>query len=84
MTCATASRTGAAVRMGRASIRYAGPVDFGGYPGDREYTARGRYLYPAAEGLAGQAASRYSDALQRGFDSYRWTNDTANGAAIHD
>jgi hypothetical protein len=79
-----ASRTGATVRMGRASVPYAGPVDFGGYPGDREYLAGGRYLFPAAQGLAGTVADRYSTEIQRALDGLDWTNSTSDGAAVHD
>jgi hypothetical protein len=77
----TASRSGAAVREGRASVPYAGPVDFGGYPGDRPYQAGGRYLFPAATMLAGVAASRYSDGAMRAINAFAWTN---TGGEPHD
>jgi hypothetical protein len=80
----SATRTGAAVRMGRASVPYAGPVDFGGWPDDREYIAGGRYLFPAAEGLAPKSAQLYNDGMQRALDSFNWTNTTSDGAAVHD
>ena len=80
----TGSKSGAAVRMGRASAPYAGPVDFGGWPEGREYVADGRYLFPAASGLAEQAASLYSQATQRALDAFDWTNETDNAGAVHD
>ncbi|HEV7535581.1 MAG TPA: hypothetical protein VGP90_08100 [Acidimicrobiia bacterium] len=80
----TGSASGAAVRMGRARIAYAGAVDFGGWPPGREFLPNGRYLYPAARGLAPRAAQLYADALQRALDNYAWTNTTPNGEAIHD
>ena len=49
----TATRSGAAVRMGRGSLRYAGWVEFGGtrrvpHTSTRPYDTNGRYLFPAA------------------------------------
>ncbi|MGH9891076.1 MAG: HK97 gp10 family phage protein, partial [bacterium] len=41
----TGKRVG--VRMGRASVPYAGPVEFGGYPGGRPFIQEGRYILPA-------------------------------------
>ena len=70
--------------MGRASTPYAGPVDFGGYPGDRPYLAGGRYLFPAAGALAGEAASTYAAATQRALDAFAWSNQTSNPEGIHD
>lgn len=82
------TKTGAAVRMGRASIPYAGWVEFGGTRPDgseRPYLAAGRYLFPAARGLAERAARDYSDSLARLFDrSDLWTNTTSDGSAVHD
>jgi hypothetical protein len=80
----TAARTGGTVRVGRAKVPYAGPVDFGGYPGDREYVADGRYLYPAAAGLGEQSAELYTAALARGFDNFAWSNEASAPEAIHD
>jgi hypothetical protein len=80
----TSSRSGAAVRVGRARIPYAGPTDFGGYPGDRPYMADGRYLFPAAHALAASAARYYSDAMERGLEHFGWTNTTDNPEAVHD
>jgi hypothetical protein len=77
-----AARTGAAVRMGTAALPYAGPLDFG-WRG-RAYLANGRYLFPAARSLATDSANLYTEALQRGFDTYPWTNETAQAEAVHD
>src|SRR5262252_5243677 len=49
----TATRTGAAVRMGRKTVPYAGWVEFGGtrkrpHTSSREFVKGGRYLFPAA------------------------------------
>jgi hypothetical protein len=80
----SATRSGAAVRMGRASVPWAGPVEFGGWPHGREYLADGRYLFPAAKSLAEQSAQLYSEAAQRALDSFNWTNETTNAEAVHD
>jgi hypothetical protein len=80
----TASRSGAAVRMGRASVPYAGPVDFGGWPGDRGYEAGGRYLFPAGQRLAGTAATLYAAGCDRAFAAFDWTNATTTAEAVHD
>jgi hypothetical protein len=80
----TASRTGAAVRMGRASIPYAGPLEFGGYPEGREFIATGRYLFPAAGRLANDVAQLYAQAVQRGLDAFPWSNETNNPEAVHE
>jgi hypothetical protein len=78
------TRSGAAVRVGSKALPYAGPVDFGGYPGGREYVSGGRYLYPAAEAWASTAAAIYGAASQRAFDSFAWSNETTNAEAVHD
>ena len=85
----TATRTGAGVRMGRASIRYAGWVEFGGHrktphPSFRPYDPRGRYLFPAALRLASTTANLYSKAVQDGFANYPWTNTGSDGSTVHD
>jgi hypothetical protein len=77
----TASKTGAAVRMGYARVPYAGPVDFGGWPEGREYEAGGRYLFPAAQSLAEKAAALYATATQKAIDGFAWTNE---GNTPHD
>ena len=82
----TASRSGAAVRMGRSNLRYAGWVEFGGtrrvpHVSTRDYDPRGRYLFPAAIQLAAIAAERYSVATQAALDNFDWTN---TGSSPHD
>jgi hypothetical protein len=72
------NKWGATLRM---SSVYAGPVDFGGWPGGREYVASGRYLFPAAGGLSDKADTIYTASLQQALDAYRWTN---TGDSPHD
>ena len=83
------TRTGATVRMGRASIPYAGWIEFGGARREphysyRTYDARGRYLFPAAGQLKSTAADLYSKAAQEALDAYNWTNQTGDGSGVHD
>ena len=83
------TRTGATVRMGRASIRYAGWVEFGGtrkvpHRSTRQFQPRGRYLYPAALQLAGTVGARYETEIQKVFNSFGWTNETTDPTAVHD
>lgn len=82
----TATRTGSAVRMGTAAVDWAGPVDFGGWPHGRQFMPDGRYMYPIARqsGIVTSAASEYSDALQRGFNGYNWTNTSGDPGGVHD
>jgi hypothetical protein len=86
----TASRTGAAVRMGRKSVPYAGWVEFGGtrkrpHLSEREYVRTGRYLFPAARGLAERSAQLYAEGLERVLGAgATWTNTTVNPAQVHD
>jgi hypothetical protein len=82
----TASRTGAAVRMGRTSLRYAGWVEFGGrrrVPHDsvRPYDPRGRYLFPHAVQLASVSARLYAAGAQKAIDGFAWTNPAGT---VHD
>jgi hypothetical protein len=79
-----AARSGAKVAMGRGSIPYAGPVEFGGYPGNRPFHADGRYLFPAARTWASTAADIYSAGAQKAFDSFSWSNETTNAESVHD
>jgi hypothetical protein len=84
-----ATRSGAAVRFGRSSIRYAGWVEFGGHRrvpwgSTRDYQPRGRYLFPAALTLGAHAQPLYSTATQKGLDSFNWTNTTDDAAGVHD
>ena len=86
----SAYRSGAAVRMGSKQVPWAGWVEFGGtrrkpFQSEREYVKDGRYLFPAARGLATSAASKYTQALTAVFGSGRvWTNTTDNASAVHD
>jgi hypothetical protein len=78
-------KTGAAVRYGRKPVPYAGAVDFGGWPGDRPYLARGRYMFPAAQNVGDRAARAYETELERIFGrSGIWTNLTINPAQVRD
>jgi hypothetical protein len=85
----TGGRTGAAVRMGRIKVPYAGWVDFGGtrhrpHVSTRDFVKTGRYLFPSARGLSEQSARIYAAALDRGFAAMGWTNTTGDGNAVHD
>ena len=75
------TKTGAAVRVGTKATPYVGPVDFGGWPGTREYIPTGRYLFPAAQGLAEVAATSYAAGTQRALDAFNWSNTSE---AVHD
>lgn len=85
---ASGTRSGASVRMGTAAVPYAGWVEFGGTRPDgseRDYIPSGRYLFPAAQGLAGAAAREYSQELTVVFASAGvWTNSTDTASAVHD
>jgi hypothetical protein len=82
------TKTGATVRMGYKSVPYGGWLEFGGTRPDgssREYIATGRYLFPAASGLAPVSADLYARALSRVFSSSSsWTNTTNDPGAVHD
>jgi hypothetical protein len=81
------TRTGATVRMGSKAVPWAGWVEFGGarhrpWESSREYVKDGRYLFPAARGLAERSEQLYSGALERIFASSGvWTN---TGDDVHD
>ena len=83
------TRTGASVRMGTRAVPWAGWVEFGGHrrlPHDssRPFVPGGRYMFPAAERLKTSAAQLYSDGIAKVFASYGWTNETTDGAIVHD
>jgi hypothetical protein len=78
------TKSGATVRMGRAKIPYAGPVEFGGWPPGRPFVKDGRYLFPAARALAGAAATEYAPAVQAALDAFDWSNVTGDPAAVRD
>ena len=81
------TRTGATVRVGTARADYAGWIDFGGtrhrpHDSTRPYVKDGRYLFPAARGLAERSEQLYSDAMSKVFvASGVWTNP---GDQVHD
>jgi hypothetical protein len=85
---ASGTRTGAAVRYGRAAVNYAGWMEFGGSRPDgstREFTPAGAYLFAAARGLRDQVADDYSRAIAEVLSSSSvWTNATDDGGAVHD
>jgi len=87
---ASAYRSGAAVRMGGKPVPFAGWMEFGGlrrrpFPSSREFVKGGRYLFPAARGLADKAADEYTRAINEVFGSGRvWTNTTSSPGAVHD
>jgi hypothetical protein len=77
-----ATRTGASVRMGSSARRYAWWVEFGGtrrvpFVNTRKdgYLSQGRYLFPLAHDLAGEAAAIYSVATEKAINSFPWTNE---------
>src|SRR5215471_14210109 len=76
------TRTGAAVREGNEEVVYAGPVDFGGYPGSRPFYPNGRYLFPAAQHLSAVAESVYTQAVNKALDHIKWTNETSDAKAV--
>jgi hypothetical protein len=82
---------GAAVQMGRSSLRYAGWVEFGGrrrapHESVRSfgYQPRGTYLFPAAVQLEAVAARRYAQATNLAVNAYPWTNETSQPGGVHD
>jgi Bacteriophage HK97-gp10, putative tail-component len=78
----SATRTGARVRMGKQSVPYAGPVEFGGWPEGRAYVKDGRYLFPAAHRLGTVAERLYNTEIGRALDRFHWTNTI--GTTVHD
>jgi bacteriophage HK97-gp10 putative tail-component len=85
----TATRTGAAVRMGRKTVPYAGWVEFGGtrrrpHVSRRDFVQTGRYLFPAARRLSETTATLYEHKIQEAFDHFPWTNATTTAEAVHD
>lgn len=61
---------GGLVRMGSGRLPYAGPVEFGGYPGSRPYVKEGRYLFPTAKEAKAEIAAIYSADLERLIHQY--------------
>ena len=66
-------RTGASMRVGTARVPYAGPVEFGAWPRGRPFLAGGRYIFPTAQGMASEAAARYSQLIQTYINKYPWS-----------
>lgn len=65
-------KTGAAIRVGTARYPYVGPLEFGGYPGERPFIRPGRYIYPTATPLTAKAVDTYSNQVQKALDDYPW------------
>jgi hypothetical protein len=80
----TGSRTGAAVRVGKKTVPYAGPVDFGGWPKSRPFVKSGRYLYPTAESMTGATVAKYEQAVAHLVETFPWSNTTTNPGGVHD
>lgn len=77
-----ATRTGASLKMGTTARRYAGWVEFGGnrrtpWPSSRPYLSQGRYMFPLARDLAGEAAGIYATATEKAINDFPWTNEGA-------
>ena len=75
--------------MGRARVNWAGWVEFGGtrhrpVESTRDFVRDGRFLFPAARGLAGRSAELYAAAVQRGFNTFDWTNPGTVAGQVHD
>jgi hypothetical protein len=86
---ASGTRTGAAVREGSNAIVYGPWIEFGGdrpvQGGSRIYTPDGRYLFPAARGMASVAAETYEREITKTFGAGRiWTNSGDDGKDVHD
>ena len=85
----TSTRTGAAVRMGRSSVRYAGWVEFGGtrkapHSSTRQYLSQGRYLFPTGRNMASSVADNYGAAVVKAVDAFPWTNTGTDPGGVHD
>jgi hypothetical protein len=79
------SRTGASIREGNEDdVLYAGPVDFGGYPGERPYLPNGRYLFPTTQSLSGRAEAIYNQAVAKALQTIKWTNQTSTPGEVRD
>jgi hypothetical protein len=85
----TGTKSGASLRMGRSSIRYAGWVEFGGHrkaphESSRDYDSRGRFLFPTAQRLAATVPPAYAAALTTALGGVTWTNETTTAGGVHD
>ena len=73
------SRSGATIRMGSPSVRYAGWVDFGGHrraphESARDYNPQGRFLFPSARPIASRVSPVLSTAVGKAFDGFQWSH----------
>jgi hypothetical protein len=85
----TGTKSGASIRMGRSSIRYAGWTEFGGHrkvphSSTRDYDSRGRFLFPTAQRLAVTVPPLYTTALTHALAGVAWTNEGTQGGGVHD
>jgi|SRR5215471_6557227 len=83
------TRTGAAIRVGRKKVNWAGWIEFGGtrhrpHDSTRPFTPGGTFLYPAARQLRVTAARLYQTEIAAALDRYRWSNETTDGRSVHD
>lgn len=86
------TKTGATIREGGKAYGGTGWLEFGGYRrqprggyAQRDRMPNGRYLFPAAQGLASTAGPAFSDAVQQILDrSSVWTNSGSEATAVHD
>jgi hypothetical protein len=83
------NHSGAVVRMGSPSVRYAGWVEFGGnrrvpFASHRAYTARGRYLFERSWPLAGVAPRAYGEEIGQAIRNMDWTNSGSDPGSVHD
>lgn len=62
---------GAKTAMGKASVPYAGWIEFGGTRG-REYVPEGRYLFPAAMEARDRVAQEADDAASDEIERMTW------------
>ena len=75
-------KTGATIAEGGRSYGGTGWLEFGGTRG-RDYQPGGRFLFPAATGLASVVAELYSAGVQRALDSSTsWTNTASVGTEV--
>lgn len=65
-------KTGASIRVGSTRYEYIGPLEFGGYPGDRPFIRAGRYVYPTATPMVAKAVDDYAAEVQKALDQYPW------------
>ena len=75
-------KTGATVAEGGRRYGGTGWLEFGGNRG-RDYIPAGRFLFPAAAGLAPVVAELYSAGVQKALDlGSSWTNTTSEAKAV--